>query len=77
MIYSNGRTKRYTVVAWLVDKRCYDNCRIQTYDTDTKEDAIKWTSKIKKAYGDSVKLIDNSDKGGEDYILLREDQIGG
>ncbi len=66
--------KRYTVIAWLYDKRYNDNCRIQTYDTDTKEDAIKWISKIKKAHGDSVKLIDN-ESCKEEYLLLRADQI--
>lgn len=63
----------YTVTAWLLDKRCNDNCNLKTYDTDFLEDAMTWISKIKKAWGDSVMLYDSlNDKFR--YIKLRDDQ---
>lgn len=64
---------RYMVTAWLVDKRCNDNCRIKVYNTDSLEDAVAWVGKIKKAWGDSVILYDRTEHR-ETYIELREDQ---
>ena len=64
---------KYTATAWLVDRRCNDDCNIKTYDTDSLEDAIAWVGKIKKAWGDSAVLIDR-ERGEERYIELREDQ---
>lgn len=64
---------KYTVIAWLVDKRCNDNCNLKEYDTDSLEDAIAWVGKIKKAWGDSAVLIDRT-SGKERHIELREDQ---
>ena len=64
---------KYTVMAWLVDKRCNDDCNLKTHNTDSLEDAMAWISKIKKAWGDSVVLIDRTN-GEEKYIELRDDQ---
>lgn len=60
-------------MAWLVDRRCNDDCNLKAYNTDSVEDAMAWTSKIKKAWGDSVVLIDRT-SGEEKHIELREDQ---
>ncbi len=64
---------KYTVMAWLVDRRCNDDCNLKAYDTDSMEDAMAWIGKIKKAWGDSVVLIDRT-SGEEKHIELREDQ---
>ena len=64
---------RYTVMAWIYDRRCLGNCRLTTYDTDDYNDALRWISKIKKAFGDGVKLIDRVN--GESSVLLRDDQM--
>lgn len=64
----------YTVMAWLVDKRCNDNCRLITYDTESYDDAIQWVSKLKKCYGDSVLLLNRIDNK-EESIELRKDQM--
>ena len=62
-----------TVMAWLVDKRCNDDCNLKTYDADSLEDAMVWIGKIRKAWGESVVLIDRT-SGEERHIELRDDQ---
>ena len=64
----------YSVIAWIFDKRCNDNCRIVTYDTENYDDAIQWISKLKKCYGDSVELHNRVDNNVE-YIELQKEQI--
>lgn len=64
---------RYTVMAWLYDKRYNQDCHLTAYDTDDYDDAMKWISRIKKTWGDSVKLINREDNTEKD-ILVREDQ---
>lgn len=64
---------RYTVTAWIVDRRCNDNCNLKSFETDTLEDAMALISKIKKAWGDSVRIYDKA-KDETRYIELRDDQ---
>ena len=69
--------KRYSAIAYLYDKRANEQCRIKTYSSDDYDEIKQWASKIKRAWGDSVKVIDNqgdpSDKSL--WISLRDDQI--
>ena len=64
---------RYTVIAWVLDKRYADDCRIETFNTEDLDEAKNWVSKLKKAWGDSVELHDR-ETGKTEAILLRDDQ---
>lgn len=64
---------KYTVVAWLFDKRCNDDCNLKSYDFNSLEEASVWIGKIKKAWGDSVMLIDRT-SGEVKHIELRKEQ---
>ena len=42
---------RYTMMAWLFDRRCNENCKLTTYKADTRDELLAQMNKIKKSVG--------------------------
>ena len=74
VLVNNYEYTNYSVIAWVYDKRCNDNCRIKTFDTESYDEALKWISTLKQCYGDSAELINRVTQNNES-IELRKDQI--